>query len=191
MYDNLSASIDSDGRMQTNEQFIYCMQQTAGTPTDQYNQITIKLKKSGSPNVDLKGVVMSGSVVTPGSSASMTIVECSNNIINSGDVTTSYTDYTFTFDSNHSLASGAQFGLGITTNSSSDNSNELLVGLHNGLVTDYQIGRASGSVMSCSGTRTMFYSHPSGYSMCAKLEKVIPEISSVGLPPPPIILERF
>ena len=112
MYDNLSASIDSDGRMQTNEQFIYCMQQTAVTPTDEYNQITIKLKKSGSPNVDLKGVVMSGSVVTPGSSASMTIVECSNNIINSGDVTTSYTDYTFTFDSNHSLASGVQFGLG-------------------------------------------------------------------------------
>jgi hypothetical protein len=42
-----------------------------------------------------------------------------------------------------------------------------------------------------SGKTQAFKPHPSGYSMCAKLEKVIPEISSVGLPPPPIILERF
>lgn len=187
LYDNLSASVDLDGRMQTNEQFIYCMQQTAATPTDSFNSITIKLKKSGSPNVDLKGVVMSGSVVTPGSSASMTIEACSSNTITSSEITTSYADYTFNFSSSHNLGSGVQFGLGITANTSSDNSNEVMVGLNHSVVSDYQVGRASGSVMSCSGTRAMYYSHPSGYSMVAKLTGPTPSTATTLLPPPPLV----
>ena len=189
LYDNLSASIDLNGRMQTNEQFIYLIQQTSATPTDSFNSITIKLKKSGEPNVDIKGVVMSGDVVDPNTSDSMTIDACSTNTITSSEIDDDYDDYTFNFASNHSLEEGKQFGLGLTVNSSSDNDNEIHVGLHHAVVTDYQIGRASGSVMSCSGSRTIAYTHPSGYSMVAKLTGSGPSpTSGTRLPPPPIIL---
>ena len=195
LYDNLSATVNAWQEMQTNEQFISCMQQTNSTPTDSYRKIIVKLAKTGSPNVDIKGVVMSGPVVTPGSGDTMTIDACSDNSVNSSTITTSYEDYEFNFTDSHDLGSGAQFGIGIVTNTSSDNSNYVKVGLHNGVVSDYQVGRASGSVLTCSGTRSMYYSHPSGYSQVMKLEDSAPPPGPSGdggrLPPPPINLVRF
>jgi len=166
IYNNL-ANQNGAGTIATGQRILYGQQIETGNTKigDSVDKMSTKLAITGAWIGILEAQIFTGAV----DSSSKTLSQTSIESLDEGDLTSSQTDYVWTFADTHTVSAGDCYVVKMTTNTDSSMGKHIDIGYYNSTTAGTKIVSANQS-----SPNTFYYNSPAGYSMSHKVEATCP-----------------